>query len=155
MKFGLTAAGLMAGAALFFSGPSRTFAQDANREVVVTKVDLGDIVDRLTKKSGNFKEHFDSAIEHSMMDGTKLEDRAKHRADDLHDAAKKLADVYGDKRDKAHPSVRDQVDKTLSAAADVSRIMKGHRFTDKLQEEWDRLRSDLNALAAVYELSPL
>jgi hypothetical protein len=33
--------------------------------------------------------------------------------------------------------------------------MLNHRFTDKLQRDWDLLRSDLNALAEVYDLSPL
>ena len=129
--------------------------QDANRDVIVTKTDVGDIVQRLAKRTGEFKEEFDRAIEHSMMDKTKLEERAKHRADDLHDSAKRLHDVFGDKRDKNNPAVRDQADKTLAAGADVNRIMQDHRFTDKLQRNWDLLRSDLNALSSVYDLSPL
>ena len=130
-------------------------AQDANREVVETRTDVRTIVRKLADRTGEFKSHFNDAIEHSLMDGTKLEDRAKHRADDLHDAAKKLEDVFGDKKDKNDPKVRDQVDKTLAAAADVNRVMQEHRFTDRLQREWEVLRSDLNALAEVYELSPM
>jgi hypothetical protein len=132
-----------------------TQAQDANRDLIVTKTDVSDIVQRLAKRTGEFKEEFDKAVEHSMMDGTKLEERAKHRADDLHNSARRLRDVFGDKRDKNNPAVRDQVDKTLAASADVNRIMQDHRFTDKLQRNWDLLRSDLNGLAAVYDLSPL
>jgi hypothetical protein len=130
-------------------------AQDANRDVVVRKSDVREIVRGLSKRTGEFKEEFDKAVAHSLMDGSRLEDRAKHRADDLHDSAKRLEDVYGDKHDKNDPKVRDQVDKTLAAAADVNRIMRDHRFTDKLQRDWDLLRSDLNGLAAVYDLSPL
>jgi hypothetical protein len=29
------------------------------------------------------------------------------------------------------------------------------RFTDKVQRNWDVLRSELNGLAAVYQLTPL
>src|SRR5512135_3282912 len=126
---GLAACGLAA--------PRPAAAQDANRDVVVSKTDVRDIVSRLAKRTGEFKEDFDKAVEHSMMDGTKMEDRAKHRADDLHDAAKKLADVFGDKKDKNDPKVRDQADKTLAAAADVNRVMLEHRFTVKLQKDWD------------------
>jgi hypothetical protein len=129
--------------------------QDANRDTVNTVTDAHTIVRKLADRTGEFKNDFDKAIEHSMMDGTKLEDRAKHRADDLHDSAKKLQDVFGEKRDKNDPKVRDQVDKTLAAAADVNRLMTDHRFTDKLQHQWELLRVDLNALAAVYDLSPL
>jgi len=130
------------------------FAQDANRDAVGTVTDARTIVRKLGDRTGDFKNSFDNAVEHSV-DGGKMQDRAKHRADDLHDFAKKLQDVFDDKKDKNDPKVRDQVDKTLAAAADVSRIMSEHRFTDKLQREWELLRSDLNALASLYNLSPL
>src|SRR5260370_24030389 len=90
-----------------------------------------------------------------MIDGTRMEANAKHGADDLHDAAGKLGDVFHDKKDKNNPAVREQVDRTLAAASELNHIMVTHRFTDKLQSEWDMLRGDLNALAAVYGLSPL
>lgn len=146
MRFAV--AGLMAGSLLMWG-------QDANRDVVMAKTDVGGIVDRLQKASGQFKEDFDKAVEHSMIDGTRLEANAKHRADDLHDAANKLGDVYHDKKDKNNPAVKDQVDKTIATASELNRVMTAHRFTDKLQRDWDLLRSDLNALAAMYNLSPL
>ena len=146
---------LVAGA-LLLSGPlAPARAQDANRDVVVTRSDVSAIVDRMGKSSGQFKEAFDNAVSHSMIDGTRLEANAKHRADDLHAAAKRLADVFHDKRDKNNPAVRDQADKTIAAASELNRVMLDHRFTDKLQREWDLLRSDLNALAMVYDLSPI
>ena len=93
--------------------------------------------------------------EHSMMDGSKLEDRAKRRAADLNESAKKLRDVFHDKKDKNNPAVREQADKVLAAAADVNRVMAANRFTEKVQRNWEVLRSDLNALAQIYSLSPL
>lgn len=130
-------------------------AQDANRDVVVAPSDVGGVVDRVQKLSGEFKGSFDKAVSHSMVDGTRLETNAKHRADDLHDAANKLGDVFHDKKDKNNPAVRDQADKTIAAASELNHVMVEHRFTDRLQREWDMLRSDLNALAQVYGLSPL
>src|SRR2546430_144523 len=117
-------------------------AQEANRTVVIEKTDMRDIVERMAKHSGQFKEEFNKAVEHSLIDGTKLEDRAKHRADDFHDAAKKLEDVYKDKGDKSDRAVRSQADKVLSAASDISHVMQEHRFTDRLQRLWEDLRSD-------------
>lgn len=143
------------GVILFLGIPPRALSQDANRDVVVTKGDVGDVVQKLATRSADFKAEFDKAVEHSMLDGTRLEDRAKHRADNLHNSARKLRDVFGDKKDKNNPAVRDQMDRTLSAGADLDRIMREHRFTDKLQRNWELLRSDLNALATVYNLSPL
>lgn len=151
----IQAACLMAGAMMFTGFQTAASAQDANRDMVVTKTDVRDVVQRLAKRTGEFKEEFNKAVEHSMIDGTKLEDRAKRRADDLHDSAKKLNDVFGDKKDKNNPAVREQVDKTLAAGADVNRVMQEHRFTDRVQHNWELLRTDLNALAAVYQLSPL
>ena len=130
-------------------------AQDANRDVVIAPNDVGGIVDRVQKLSGEFKNSFDKAISHSMVDHTRMEANAKHRADDLHDAANKLGDVFHDKKDKNNPAVREQVDRTLAAAAELNRIMTEHRFTDRLQSQWDMLRADLNGLATVYELSKL
>ena len=146
---------MLAGAVLMTALPASIRAQDANRAVVNTPSDLGTVVDQVQKLSGRFKDSFDHAVSHSMMDGTRLEANAKHRADDLHDAAKRLGDIFHDKRDKNNPAVRDQADRTLSAAAELNRVMLDHRFTDKLQSEWGLLRADLNALAQVYGLSPL
>jgi len=130
-------------------------AQDANRDTVVTRTDVGSVVDRLEKSTGEFKATFDDAVSHSMIDGSRLEDNAKRRADDLHEAARRLGDVFHDKRDKNNPAVRDQADRTIAAASELNRVMSAHRFTDKLQRQWDLLRSDLNALASVYNLTPL
>jgi len=131
------------------------FAQDANRDAVYAKTDVADIVDRVAKRSASFKEDFDKAISHSIPDSDKLEEKAKRRADDLNDSAKNLKDVFGDKRDKNDPKVRERVDRTLSAASDLNRVMVEFRFTEKLQNDWDLLKSDLRALAAVYNLPPL
>jgi hypothetical protein len=146
---------LAAGLLLLGWTPARMHAQDANRDVVVTPSDVGTVVDRIQKLTGEFKGEFDRAVSHSMIDGTRMEANAKHRADDLHDAANHLGDVFHDKRDKNNPAVRDQADRVLSFASDLNRVMMNHRFTDKLQHDWDLLRSDLNALAQVYGLSPL
>lgn len=151
----------MMGALLFLSAPYAIPAQqpispqqDANRAVVVGSTDVAGVVDRLAKRTGDFKAEFDKEVEHTM-DGKHVEERAKRRADDLHDAAKKLKDVFGDKRDKNAPQVRQQVDKVLAAGSEVSRVVGDHRFTDRLQRDWDLLRSDLNALADVYQLTPI
>ena len=146
---------LIAGAALAGGPLAPAPAQDANRDVVITRSDVAGIVDRLAKRSGDFKGEFDDAVSHSTIDGTRLEGNAKHRADDLHDSAKRLASVFRDKHDKNHPAVRNQADKTIASASELNRIMLDHRFTDKLQQNWDLLRSDSIALAGVYGLSPL
>jgi hypothetical protein len=135
--------------------PYRAKAQDANRDTVVTQSDVGSVVDRLVKQSAEFRGEFDHAVAHSMIDGTRIEENAKRRADDLHNAAAKLGDVFHDKRDKNNPAVREQADRTIAAASELNRVMSAHRFTDKVQRDWEMLRSDLNALASVYQLSPL
>jgi hypothetical protein len=149
------AAFLMAGAALWLGSQSPVRAQDANRDAALTLSEARDVVDRLARRTGEFREEFDKAVEHSMMDGTRMEDRSKKRASDLHEAAKKLRDVFHDKKDKNNPAVREQADKVLSAGSDVNRVMAANRFTEKVQRNWDILRSDLNALAQIYSLPQL
>jgi len=127
-------------------------AQDANRDAALTVSEARDVVERLAKRTGEFREDFEKAVEHSMMDGGKIEDRAKKRMQDLNDSSKKLRDVFADKKDKNNPAVREQADKVLSAGADINRVMAANRFTEKLQRDWQVLRSDLNALAQIYSL---
>lgn len=135
--------------------PQPCAAQDANRDTIMAPTDVGSVVDRIQRQSGAFKEEFDKAISHSMIDGTQVETNAKRRADDLHDAANKLGDVFHDKKDKNNPAVREQVDRTISMASELNRVMAAHRFTDKLHSDWDVLRVELNGLAGMYNLSPL
>ena len=146
---------LIAGAVLLRGPFAPVHAQDANRDVVESRRDVAEIVDLLARESGDFSDAFDDAVSHSMIDGTLIEVNARHRADDLNNAAKRLSDVFHDKRDKNNPAVRDQADKTIAAASELNRVMLNHRFTDKLQRDWNLMRSDLNALAGVYNLSPL
>jgi hypothetical protein len=144
-----------AAGAVLLRGPFAPLsAQDANRAIAENS-DVSAVVERLAGRAGDFKDAFDNALSRSLIAGTRIEVNARHRADDLHDAAKQLADVLHDKQDKNNPGVRDQVDKTIAAASELNRVMLNHRFTDKLQRDWVLLCSDLNALAEVYDLSPL
>jgi len=147
--------GLVAISALWFGTQPQARAQDANRDTALTISEARDIVDRLAKRTGEFREEFEKAVQHSMMNGTKIEDNAKKRSADLNESAKKLKDVFNDKKDKNNPAVREQVDKTLAAGADVNRVMASMRFTEKLQRDWEIVRGDLNALAQIYNLPPL
>jgi basic membrane lipoprotein Med (substrate-binding protein (PBP1-ABC) superfamily) len=140
---------------LLAGGAARATAQDANRDVVVSVSDVGGVIDRIVSRSDKFKDEFKKALDKSILDHSKLEDRADQRGEDLHNAAKKLQDVFKDKKDKNDPDVRKEVDKTLAAAGDVNMVMNKLRFTDELQKNWELLRGDLNGLAAVYSLSPI
>jgi len=156
MKFNIIRSVVLSASLLPLAGlPRPCAAQDANHDTIMSATDVGSVVDRVQRETGSFKEAFDKAISHSMMDGTQMEENAKHRADDLHDAANKLGNVFHDKKDKNNPAVREQVDRTISAASELNRVMLAHRFTEKLQSDWEVLRSGLNGLAGMYQLTPL
>lgn len=156
MRFHIVRTIVLTASLLSLAGmPRPCAAQDANSDTIMSPTDVGSVVDRLQKQSGAFKEEFSRAVSHSMIDGTKIEENAKHRADDLHGAASKLGDVFHDKKDKNNPAVREQVDRTLAAASELNRVMAAHRFTDKLHNDWDVLRGELNGLAGMYQLTPL
>jgi len=156
MKFQIIRTAVLSVSLLPLAGlPLPCAAQDANRDTIMAPTDVGSVVDRVQKQTITFKDEFDHAVSHSMIDGTQLEENAKHRADDLHDAAAKLGDVFHDKKDKNNPKVREQVDRTIAAASELNRVMMAHRFTDKLHDDWDVLRAELNGLAGMYQLTPL
>jgi hypothetical protein len=135
--------------------PRPCAAQDPKRDTIMAPTDVGSVVDRVERQSREFKGEFDNAVSHSMIDGTSLEENAKRRADDLHEAAAKLGDVFHHKKDKNNPAVREQVDRTLAAASELNRVMSAHRFTDKLHNDWDTLCEELNGLAGMYQLTTL
>jgi hypothetical protein len=156
MKVTFIRTAVLAASLLPFIGvPRPCGAQDANRDTIMTPTDVGTVVDRVQRQTGAFKDEFDRAVSHSMIDGKRIEEDAKHRADDLHNSASKLGDIFHDKRDKNNPAVRDQVDRTLNAASELNNVMMQFRFTDKVQQDWGQLRAELNGLAAMYQLSPL
>ena len=156
MRFHIVRTIVLTASLLSLAGmPRPCAAQDANRDTIMSPTDVGSVVDRLQKQAGAFKEEFGRAVSHSMIDGTQIEENAKHRADDLHSAASKLGNVFHDKKDKNNPAVREQVDRTLAAASELNRVMAAHRFTDKLHNDWDVLRAELNGLAGMYQLTPL
>jgi hypothetical protein len=156
MKFNMIRTLVLTASLLPLAGlPQTCAAQDANRDTIMSPTDVGSVVDRVQRQAGAFKDEFNRAIAHTMIDGTQLEENAKHRADDLHGAASKLGDVFHNKKDKNNPAVREQVDRTISAASELNRVMAAHRFTEKLQSDWDVLRGELNGLAGMYQLTPL
>ncbi len=145
-----------AACAVLLRGPFTPLsAQDAKPAIVETHSDVSALLERLALRSGDFKEAFDAAVSHHAIDDTRIEVMANHRADDLHDAAKQLADIFRAKKDENNPAVHDQADKTLAVAGELNRVMLNSRFPDKLQRDWSVLFSDLNALAEVYDLSSL
>ena len=135
--------------------PQACLAQDANRDTIMTPTDVGSVVDRVVRQSQVFKEEFDRTVSHSLIDGKHVAEDSRHRADDLHNSAEKLGDVFHDKKDKNNPQVRNQVDRVLNAASELNRVMLNYRFTDKVQSDWGMLRAELNGLAGMYQLTPL
>ena len=125
----LKAASVGLGAFLWAAAPPLR-AQDANRDVVISKTDVGSVIDRVAKRSGDFKEEFDKAVEHSLIDGTKLEGRAKQRADDLHDVGlKELFETQG--------------------AANPMAFITGNEVYDHLEKVVDRFDDVANELQSV------
>jgi hypothetical protein len=63
----------------FVAVPRPCAAQDANRDTVMSPTGVGTVVDRVEKQSRAFRDEFDRAVSHSMIDGTRIEENAKRR----------------------------------------------------------------------------
>ncbi len=59
--------GLIVGAAFCLA-----FGQDANRDMVYTKTDMAGIVERVTSRTGSFKDDFDKAVSRTIPDTAKM-----------------------------------------------------------------------------------
>ena len=119
---------------------------------VYTRTDVRDLVQRMERHSDDFRKHFEKALDKSALDGTDREDRLRRWTQDLEDSLDKFKDDYNNGRIRA---VEPRVNMLLAIAAGINRAMLYRTFDADAERDWDLLRSDLNALAIVYNLPAL
>src|SRR5439155_1115388 len=116
------------------------------------RTDVRDLVQRMERHSDDFRKHFEKALDKSTLDGTDREDRLRRWTQDLEDSLDRFKDDYNKDRIRA---VEPRVNTLLAIAAGINRVMLYRTFNADAERDWDLLRSDLNALAIVYNLPAL
>lgn len=134
-----------------------TVAGDANgqrrresRGKLRSKAEVKAIINRVEDRVDNFVSNYDKSLDRSRLDGSSREDWLMKRAKDLESATDELSREF-DRRD-AWAENKDEVRKCLNIATDIDRNMKNYRFGAATENNWARVRYELNTLADVYNL---
>ena len=149
---------IVAAVALFMLAAVSTTAQAQMRRGgyqrgYYTKAQVERIIRRVENQSDRFVRSFDTSLDRSRMDGTWREDNLNERARELENGLDSLRREF-DRTDR-YQDTRAQVSSVLNTAEGINTAVRRRRLTNHTERLWAQLRSELNALAAVYNLRQL
>lgn len=128
-----------------------SYAQRRARGRNYTKAQVENIIGRVEERVDNFVNRLDNALDNNnRLDGTRREDQINNRAKDLERATDELRREF-DRRDRWIEN-QDEVRQCLNIANDINQVMKRRRFNRQTEQNWERVRFELNTLAKVYNL---
>ena len=142
----------MAALALFMVAGA-SISAEAQRRRGYTKAQVEQIIRRVENQTDRFVRSFDRSLDQSRADGTRREDTLNQRARDLENAVDVLRQEF-DRTDR-YQETRAQVSGVLSVAEDINRAVRRRNLRGNTERLWSRVRSELNALASVYNLQRL
>ncbi len=103
------------------------------------------IIRRVETNSDRFRTSLDTALDRSRWDGTRAENNINAFVRDFEQATDRLRTNFNGKR-----SVDEDVQSVLSRAASIDQFMRNNRLTNRVQNDWTAVRTDLNSLADAY-----
>ena len=148
---------IIAAVALFMLATVSTTAQAQMRRGYprgyYSKAQVERIIRRVENQSDRFVRSFDNALDRSRADGTWREDNLNERARELENGLDSLRREF-DRTDR-YQDTRAQVSSVLGTAEQINTAVRRRRLRNNTERLWAQLRSELNALAAVYNLRQL
>ena len=116
----------------------------------MTKAQVKAVINRVEARVDNFVANYDKALDRSRLDGSSRENWLMDRARDLEKATDELSREF-DRRD-AWIENKSETRKCLNIASDIDRNMRNYRFGSAAENNWSRVRHELNTLADIYNL---
>jgi hypothetical protein len=102
----------------------------------------------LETDTDSFKSSLDHALDRSELDGTRAEDEINDYVKRFEEATDKLKDRADDQ--KYSPGLAREV---LNRGRSINVFMRTHRLGQDAENDWTRVRSDLNRLANSYYIN--
>ena len=138
---------------LALAAPGLSNYQGRYRGRGYSKADVDRIIKRVEERSDEFKKIFDNALDRSVLDGTKTEDRLNERVKDFE---KELDDLRGEfDRKDSWRETRANVEEVMRDAEGVNIVMRNRSLPARVETGWAVLRAELNKLAGIYNLPRL
>ena len=111
---------------------------------------LRDLSRRIDDRSRDLQRNVDRLLDNSRVNGTHREDRINDEARDFRNAASRFRNVAGDSSELYRS--RDEASRLLQQASQFSRALGRARLDSRTASDWNQLRSDLRAVANIYNL---
>ena len=105
------------------------------------------ILHRIEQQSKRFKSSLNSALDKSRLNGTRREDDVNEFVKQFDDEVKRLRDRFSE-----HKSVTADVQSVLDRAARIDDFMSRRQLSRKAEEEWFRLKANLDELSRAYSV---
>lgn len=102
----------------------------------------------LKNRSNQFERRVDRELDDSRYDDRNREDRINQLAKDFADAAENLDDEYDNRGD--YNNSADEAQRVLQLGNRLDRVVSRARLSGNVQNEWNRIRQDLDVLANAY-----
>ena len=110
--------------------------------------DLKNTLKRLEEDSDRFAKSLDSDLDHSSINGTRLEDEINGYVHRFEEATDRLKDRYED-QGYAPGAARE----VLERGREIDGFMRRHDVGYRSNSDWQRVRNSLAKLAWVYKIS--
>ncbi|HEV2912023.1 MAG TPA: hypothetical protein VGX92_01795 [Pyrinomonadaceae bacterium] len=109
---------------------------------------LRDSIRRVKDRSDDFRDHLDSALDHSRYDDSRREDRINDVAREFENAADRLKDRFDDGRDLNRSAGEAQ--RLLQIGSRIDHFMSRNRLDGRVTSDWAQIRQDLRVIAYAY-----
>jgi hypothetical protein len=106
------------------------------------------ILTRLDNRTNQFRTSMDAALDRSRIDGTRREDNINQFIMDFDNAVERLRNGVNNRTETTA-----DVQEVLNIATRIDRFMQRNRLNASAQNDWLALRSDVNQLAAAYNIT--
>ncbi|HEV3468763.1 MAG TPA: YMGG-like glycine zipper-containing protein [Pyrinomonadaceae bacterium] len=109
---------------------------------------VGIIIGRIETRTDSFRDAVDRALDRSTYNNTRAEDNIKQFIQNFEQATDQLRSRFGSRNAAAS-----DVENVLRQASYIDSFMRRNQLSRRSANEWDMLRTDLNELAAAYNVA--
>ncbi len=124
---------------------------DYNRNGGNYNRNLQSTIKNLKNRSNQFERRIDRALDNSRYDERRREDRLNELARNFANATQRLDDEYDNRRD--YNDSQDEAQRVLTLGSQIDRAISRARLDNNVQNDWNRIRQDLQVLASAYNFN--
>ncbi len=134
------------------ASPSEAQRRGARRArgPIYTRADVDRVIRRVETRSDVFVRMFDNALDRSVLNGSRREDRLNERAMELERELDQVRLEFD--RIEGYRDIRNNVARAMNVSEAINRVVRARRLSPQVERQWVLLRTELNQLARVYNL---